>query len=86
MVGNGKPRPPVAQVVITVDPAKATEANPNGIVCQSSLPDAILIVRLLSETIMQLTDHIKHVGTAPSNVSSSIVLPDGSAAPLPKKT
>ncbi len=78
---------PVVIVQVTSDAANITPDNPNGVRVGSNIPrgdqEAILMtIMLLSEGIQQLVNLTRKA--APRQpVSNNIVLPDGSAAPLP---
>ncbi len=69
-------------VMVTISPTKVSDVNPNGIEVKTNMQPGIadlMVIRLLSEGIQQVTDSIQ----ARKPISANLVMPDGSPAPLP---
>ena len=74
--------PGPAFVQVTADPKAITPENPNGVIVGSNIPPGkadLMIIMLLAEGIQRLVESIR----ARPAVSANLVMPDGSAAPLP---
>ena len=83
---NGVQAQPIATAQVTVisNPAAITDTNPNGIQVSSNIPPGkadLMLIKLMSEGINFMVESIK----ARPAVSASVVMPDGSPAPLPPK-